>query len=336
MSDEIRDDESSFEKREQEIPQGSRIPKVNIPPIRKKNYKPRPSLKKFVIRSGITLLAVFFGFIFFLSRTDWVPAGYVGLIYDANKGILPDVYKPSAIWIGWRQQLYIYPTKLQAAIYTEDPTAGETRAADGIMVTTNDNANTLFDVVVIYRIEKADVIKVFNSFGAVPIEEVQRTFIRRAVKEVANEVGTQYDLFALMGVKREEASRKISESLRKKLSEKGIKVEVAMLGGCYPSQDIQQKITSRVNSYVELEISRLKREIAEIERQVAVVRGEASAQAVSLTAGQVAGLSMELLRLEASEQAIERWNGSLPAISPKPGQTIVLTQDLMRQLGGGK
>lgn len=308
----------------------------DLPPFFKKKYKPRPSLKKFVIRSATVLILALFGFMFYMSRTDWVPAGYVGVIYDANKGIIPEVYKPSAIWIGWRQQLYIYPTRLQAAIYTEDPTAGESRAADGIMVTTNDNANTLFDVVVIYRIEQADVIKVFNAFGAVPVEEIQRTFIRRAVKEVANEVGTQYDLFALMGVKREEASKKVTESLKKKLSEKGIKVEVAMLGGCYPSQDIQQKITSRVNSYVELEISRLKREIAEIDRKVAVVKGEASSQASALTSGQVAGRSLELLRLEASEQAIEKWNGSLPAISPKPGQTIVLTQDLMRQLGGAR
>jgi hypothetical protein len=323
----------SEENNIEEISMGN-LPPIISPPFKRKPYNPRPSLKKIVTRTGVFILLSFFGFVFYISRTDWVPAGYVGVIYDANKGVLPEVYKPSALWIGWRQQLYIYPTRLQAAIYTEDPTAGEIRAADGIMVTTNDNANTLFDVVVIYRIEQAEVIKVFNSFGAVPVEEIQRTFIRRAVKEVANEVGTQYDLFALMGVKRAEASKKVAESLRKKLAEKGIKVEAAMLGGCYPSQDIQQKITSRVNSYVELEISRLKREIAEIERQVAVVKGEASAQASTLTAGQVAGRSMELLRLEASELAIEKWNGSLPAISPKPGQTIVLTQDLMRQLGG--
>jgi hypothetical protein len=296
----------------------------------------RPPLKKLIrillLVVGLPLVAL----MVYVSRTDWVPAGYVGVVFDANQGILPKVYKPSAVFIGWRQQLYIYPTRLQAAVYTQDPSSGENKSADGILVTTNDNANTTFDVSVFYRVKAEDVTTIFNSFGAVPIEEIQRTFIRRAVKEVANEVGTQYDLFSLMGSKRQEASKKLTESLRRQLAAKGIYVEQALLGGCYPSEDIQQKITSRVNSYVELEISRLKRQIAEIDRQVAVVKGEASARAIELTASQAAGRSVELLKLEAAESALEKWDGALPPISPKPGQTIVLTQDLLQQLGAKK
>lgn len=296
----------------------------------------RPPLKKLLKTTIFVVVIPFILFVLYMSRLDWVPAGHVGVIYDANKGLLPQVYKPSAVFIGWRQQLYTYPTRLQAAIYTEDPSAGESRAADAILITTNDNANTTFDVVVMYRIKQEDVMNVFNSFGAVPIEDIQRNIIRRAVKEAANDIGTQYDLFSLMGAKREEASKRLTELLAKKLVSKGVTVETAMLGGCYPSQDIQQKIASRVNSYVELEISRLKRQIAEIERQVAIVKGEASNQAVQLTAAQAKDRSIELLRLETAEAAIEKWDGALPPISPKSGQTIVLTQDLLRQLGAQK
>lgn len=293
----------------------------------------RPPLKKVVRTALLVIVLPLIGFLVYMSRLDWVPAGHVGVVYDASRGILPTVYRPSAVFIGWRQQLYTYPTRLQAAIYTEDPTAGESRAADGITITTNDNANTMFDVAVMYRVREEDVMNVFNSFGAVPIEDIQRNFIRRAVKEAANDIGTQYDLFALMGAKREEASRKLTDLLRDKLRSKGITVETAMLGGCYPSQDIQQKITSRVNSYVELEISRLKRQIAEIERQVAVVKGEANAQASQMTAAEAKDRSMDLLQLETAEAAIDKWDGALPPISPKSGQTIVLTQDLLNHLG---
>lgn len=296
----------------------------------------RPPLKKLVRTILLIIVIPLVLFLFYLSRLDWVPAGHVGVVYDASRGILPQVYKPSAVFIGWRQQLYTYPTRLQAAIYTEDPSAGEVRAADSILITTNDNANTNFDVVVMYRVKEEDVMNVFNSFGAVPIEDIQRNFIRRAVKEAANDIGTQYDLFSLMGSKREEASKKLTDLLAKKLISKGISIEAAMLGGCYPSQDMQQKITSRVNSYVELEISRLKRQIAEIERQVAVVKGEANMQASQLTAAQAKDRSIDLLRLETAEAALEKWDGSLPPISPKSGQTIVLTQDLLRQLGAQK
>jgi hypothetical protein len=296
----------------------------------------RPPLKKLIRTILLVIFIPLFSFLFYLSRLDWVPAGHVGVIYDANKGLLPEVYNPSAIFIGWRQQLYIYPTRLQAAIYTEDSSAGESKTADGILITTNDNANTTFDVVVIYRVKKEDVMNVFNSFGAVPIEEIQRNFIRRAVKESANDIGTQFDLFSLMGAQRVDASSKLTLLLREKLKSKGISIESAMLGGCYPSQDIQQKIASRVNSYVELEISRLKRQIAEIDRQVAIVKGEANATAAVMTASEAKDRSIELLKLEMAESAVEKWEGNLPPISPKSGQTIVLTQDLLRQLGGQK
>ncbi len=294
----------------------------------------RPPLKKLIRSILLVIFVPLFAFLFYMSRLDWVPAGHVGVIYDANKGLLPQIYNPSAIYIGWRQQLYTYPTRLNAAIYTEDETAGESKTADGILITTNDNASTSFDVVVIYRIKKENVMNVFNSFGAVPIEEIQRNFIRRAVKEAANNIGTQFDLFSLMGARRAEASTKLTTLLRETLITKGISVETAMLGGCYPSQDIQQKIASRVNSYVELEISRLKRQIAEIDRQVAIVKGEANSTAAVMTASEAKDRSIELLKLETAEAAIEKWDGALPPVSPKAGQTIVLTQDLLRQLGG--
>lgn len=275
-------------------------------------------------------------FVFVWSRTRWIPAGYVGVIYDASSGLQNRVITPRAEFVGWRQQLYIYPTKLQNAIYTQDAQAGEVKSADGIQITTIDNASTIFDVVVTYRVEPANVVKVFNSFGPIPIEDIQTTQIRRATKEAANVVGTQYDLFALMGPARAEASAKITEELRKRLSVNGITVEFATLGTCYPSSEMQQKITARVNSYVDLEISKLKRQIAEIERQVAMVRGEADAQARALSASQTKDRSIDALKLDAQALAIAKWDGSLPPISTKPGQTVIVSPDSLSRLGGSR
>jgi hypothetical protein len=271
-----------------------------------------------------------------VSRTRWIPAGYVGLIYDASSGLQHKVYKPQAIFVGFRQQLYVYPTRLQNALYTQDPSAGEIRAADGILITTDDNANTTFDVAVIYRVKPENVEQVFNEFGAISIEDIQSMHIRRAVKEAANVVGTQYELFALMGPKREEASQKLTVELQNRLGRKGISIDRAMLGGCYPTPEFQQKITSRVNAYIELEISRLRQQIAEIDRQVALVKNESEAQAQNLSAATTKDRSIELLKLEAQRAAIEKWNGSLSPVSPRPGQTIVITPEAIGRLGGGR
>jgi regulator of protease activity HflC (stomatin/prohibitin superfamily) len=268
------------------------------------------------------------------SRTQWIPAGSVGLIYDAGSGLQKEVYTPRAITVGWRQKLYTYPTQLQAAIYTQDLDEGEMKTADGIQVTTSDNANTTFDVTVIYRVKKDDVVTVFNNFGPIPIEDIQTLHIRRAVKDAVNDISTRYEVFQLMGEKREEVSRLATEGLRQRLASKGITIQNVMLGSCFPSPELQQKINSRVNSYTQLEISRLQREVAEIERQSSIVKAGAEAQARQLSAAKTEQRSLEMLKLQAAEDAIKRWNGSLPTVESKPGQTIIIGRDLLGQEAG--
>lgn len=296
----------------------------------------RPKLRTLLRGIAVTsVLTLVFGGCA-LSRTKWIPAGFVGVIYDASSGLQNKVYKPQAVFVGFRQQLYTYPTRLQNALYTQDESAGEVRAADGILVTTNDNANTTFDVAVIYRVKPENVVHVFNEFGAISIEDIQSMHIRRAVKEAANVVSTQYDLFALMGPKRQEASAKLTDELQRRMSRKGISIERAMLGACYPTPEFQQKITSRVNAYIELEISRLRQQIAEIDRQMALVKNESEAQAQTLSAATTKDRSIEMLKIEAQKAAIDKWNGSLPPVSPRPGQTIIISPDSISRLGGNR
>ena len=290
-------------------------------------------LKRVVLGAGILcgVGLLYWGFTY--NRTEWIPAGHVGLLYNAQGGLKAEPIPPRAVYVGWRQQLYTYPTKLQAAIYTQDPTEGEVKAADGILITTNDNANTLFDVAVFYRVRAEDVVQVFNSFGPIPIQEIQTNHIRRAVKEAVNSVGTNYNVFELMGEKRVEVALKLTDALKKRLASKGITIEAAMLGSCYPSPEVQSKINARVNSLTELEISRLKGQLATIERQTATVRAQAASDARTITASQTQNKSLEMLKLDAYEAALKKWDGRLPALESKPGQTLILGREFLNQYG---
>ncbi len=287
-----------------------------------------------IIGGVVGLFLLYQGFM--LSRTQWVPAGHVGVIYDAQGGLQKQIITPRALFIGWRQELYTYPTQLQAAIYTQDPNEGEERSADGINITTNDNANTIFDVVVMYRVLPENVLTVFNEFGAIPIEDIQTQHIRRAVKEAVNVVGTRYDVFELMGPKRQEASEAMTKELKDRLGPKGITVESAMLGACLPTPEVQSKITARVNSLTELQISRLRGQLADIEKQTALIQAQAQAESRRLSAAQVQGKSIEMLKLDAAEAALKKWNGELPILESKPGQTIVIGHDMLTGGGNGE
>jgi len=279
------------------------------------------------VLAGLVAVVVFFilAFGIWYSRSEWIEVGNSGIIYNASGGLdRSRVLKPQRVTVGWRQKLYQYPTRLQPAVYTQDPNEGEVKAADGVQVTTNDNQNTVFDIMVIYHVDRKDVFKAFDTFGPIPIEDVQRQHIRRALREAVNNIGTQYNVFELMGAKRQEASEKLTSEMRRLLGYKGITVDLAMLGPCEPTPDLQSKINARVNAFTDLQISQIKSQIAEYDRQIAVVTAEAQNKARQLSASKTQSSSIEMLKLEADEAAIQRWNGQLPAIQSQPGQTVVV------------
>lgn len=284
---------------------------------------------------GAALLGVL-GWSVYISRAKWVPAGYVGVIYSANGGLQKEVIRPRRVFVPWMSQLYVYPTMVKCAIYTNDPSEGEIKSADAVQVTTNDNANTPFDIVVWYHVRPEDVELVFTSFRAIPIEDIQSQHIRGAVRQAASVVGTRYDAFELMGPKRGEASVELKEQLIQILSRKGITIDRAEFAGAYPTADITARITNRVNSLTDLKISEIKQQIARVQRDTAVIRAKAEATAQGLASAQTKDRSLDLLRLQADEAALEKWDGHLPPVQVRQGQTLVITPEVLSALKGNQ
>jgi regulator of protease activity HflC (stomatin/prohibitin superfamily) len=268
-------------------------------------------------------------FVFREARSQWVDAGYVGILYDASRGVSPKLIEPSRVFVGWRQRLYTYPTKLQSAKYIQAADEGEVKAADGILITTSDNANTAFDVAVIYRVKPEDALKVFNNYGPVDIATIQSTHIRRAIKEAVNEIGPRYDIFELMGPKRLEFSEAATTVLQKRMAVNGITVDSVFLMGAYPTPETQEKINRRINQYTEYDIAVLRNQIAEVSRQSTVIAARAKTEATRIVGATAKDKGIAQLQLQADEEAIAKWDGRLPALRTGGNQTVIIDSDTL-------
>ena len=280
--------------------------------------------KTFALGCGGTIAAGLAIWGFIESRSAWIDAGYVGILYDASSGVQPKPLRPGRVFVGWRQRLYTFPTKLMSAKYVQDVDEGEQKTADGILITTSDNANTTFDVCVIYRINEENAIRVFNNFGPIDVETIQANHLRRAIKDVVNEIGPKYDVFELMGPKRQEFCQLATESLKKRMETNGISIDSLMLMTAAPAPETMEKITRRVNQYTEYDIAVLRRQIAEVTRQTNVITAQARMTATRLTSATAKDKGLEQLQLQADEDAIEKWDGHLSEIRTGGGQTMVL------------
>lgn len=265
--------------------------------------------------------------VFYEARSQWIDAGYVGILYDASKGVSPEVIQAKRVLVGWRQRLYTYPTRLQSAKYLQAVDEGETKAADGIQITTSDNANTTFDVCVVYRVKPENALKVFNNFGPVDVATIQSTYLRRAIKDAVNDTGPKYDIFQLMGSKRPEFCALTTEALKARMEPNGITIDSVMLLTAYPTPETMEKINRRINQYTEYEIAVLKQQIAEVTRQSNVTKAGAQTEATRITSATTKDKGIDQLKLQVDEDAIEKWDGRLPSIRSAPGQTIVIGGD---------
>ena len=280
---------------------------------------------KLTIGCATVLFLALIGWSYYRLNLQWIPAGYVGIKFNARSGAdRTRVYEPQAYFTGPFEQFYLYPTRIQNAVYTQDPTAGESKSADGILITTNDTANTTFDVSVIYRIDKKDVFRAFDTFGPIPIETIQAQHIRRAVREESSVVGNQYDIYALMGPKRVEASKMLSDRLKEKLAQKGITILQAMILNAYPSQDLVTKIHNNVNSVTGVQIATLNQQIATMQNQINIVNAQATQEAQRITGSGTVAKSLDIIDLELAEEAAKKWNGSLSKVQGAGNKTIVL------------
>src|SRR5438067_2201271 len=94
-----------------------------------------------VMLAAVFAVALFLGGAWYWNRCEWVDAGYVGMMYTAGHGLETKVYHPGRVYVPPFSQLLKYPTKVNLALYTNDPMSGEVKAADAVTVTTNDNAS---------------------------------------------------------------------------------------------------------------------------------------------------------------------------------------------------
>ena len=289
-------------------------------------------LKTVLAATGATIVVGLASWGFYESRSAWIDAGYVGVLYDGNSGVQPKPLPPGRVFVGWRQRLYVFPTKLMSAKYVQDADEGEQKVADGILITTSDNANTIFDVCVIYRIPEANAIQVFNNFGAVDVEVIQSNHLRRAIKDVVNEFGPKYEVFDLMGPKRAEFCQLATDALKKRMETKGIEIDSLMLMTAYPAAETTEKITRRVNQYTEYDIAVLRNQIAEVSRQTNVIAAQAKMTATRLTSATAKDKGIEQLQLNADEEAIERWDGHLSPIHSGSGQTVIVDSNMLKTL----
>ena len=272
---------------------------------------------------AIVGVIIFFSVIFGLNSCSNVPVGNVGIVVHrlgGSKGVDSEEVSTGRIWLGWDDELFIFPTFSQTQVWTKDRLEGSPND-DSMTFQTIEGLYVNTDIGITYNVDPKKVSVVFQKYRK-GIQEITDTYLRSMVRDALVNAASTKTIESVYGSGKAELIQSVENTVRKQCAEIGIIIEhVYWIGGLRLPESIIAYINSKaaasqMTAQREQEIQQSK---AEADKKIQEARGDAEstllranaeAQAISIK-GKAISDNPQIIELSK----IEKWNGVLPQIT---------------------
>lgn len=252
-----------------------------------------------------------------LGACSKVPAGNVGVIvnlYGSEKGVSEREVGVGRYWLGWNEELYLFPT------FTQNDTWQKTERKDESITfqTGKDGMALNADFGITFRVDPTKVAVLFQTYRK-GIEEISDTYLRNLVRDSVNERAADMTADDAYGRKKNELVDGVEGDVRRAVEAKGIVVEKVYLVGEIRLPPQVKAALDLKNTAFQATLQRqqeIEKAKAEAEIKIAEARGiaeglllrsKAEADANKLVS---ASITPELVRY----RSIDKWDGALPRL----------------------
>lgn len=300
--------------------------------------------------AGIVLVAVAFPILFYIARKAWktkdrknlsrtitrilpvlalafvaacskVPAGNVGVkvnLLGGEKGVDTEELGVGRYWIGWNEELFIFPTFTQNSVWT----AGDTDGSDedeSIAFQTVEGLSVSADIGISYAVAPDKVTLLFQKYRK-GIDEITDLYLRNMVRDALVIEASTLPIEAVYGRGKADLIANVEKRVRDQVEPIGINIErVYWIGNLRLPDTVTAALDAKLaaTQMAEQRRNEVAQATAEADKLIEDARGRAEstlriaraqADANRLLA---ASLTPDLVRY----QAIERWNGELPRMT---------------------
>lgn len=238
-----------------------------------------------------------------LAACSKVPAGYKGVIvnlYGSGKGVAEKPVGVGRYWLGWNEEMYLFPTFLQNYTWTT-----EARPDESITMQTSEGLSINTDVGITYNIKEENVVKVFQKYR-LGVDEITNTFLRNMVRDAMNQVAATMTVEELYGKNKEAFMAQVNSIVKRQAAHDGIDVDKIYLIGSFR---LPESVVTSINSKIQATQNAMK-----VENEVATAKAEAQKTIIQAQAQATANntLSKSLTPEFLQYQALQKWDGKLP------------------------
>lgn len=267
-----------------------------------------------------------------LAACSKVPAGNVGIkvhLLGSDKGVDTEVLSPGRYWIGWNQDLFIFPTFTQN--YTWTASAHEGSAADeSISFQTVEGLTVSADMGISYHIEADKVALVFQKYRK-GVDEITNIYLRNMVRNALVTQASTRTIETVYGSGKADLIAAVQKEVSEQVRPLGIIVEQLNWVG---DLRLPATVTAAINAKIQATQQAQQRENevatakAEAQKAVAVAQGEADSVLIKAQAEAKANelVAASITPVLVQWQTIKSWDGRLPQVSGGATPFISLPQ----------
>lgn len=271
-----------------------------------------------------------------LAACSYVPAGNVGIkvnLLGGDKGVESEVLGVGRYWIGWNEDLYVFPTFMQNYVWTAGVDEGSPND-ESISFQTADGMTANADIGISYSIDPDKVSIIFQTYRR-GVEEITDTFLRNMVRDALVKQSSNKPIEYVYGAGKSELLASVQKDVADQVAPLGINIgKIYWIGEIRLPPTVIDSINAK-NAATQMaqqrqnEVAQAK---AEADKKIEDARGEAeSILRVAEAQAKANKLLAESLTTEFVQyQAITKWDGQLPKMT---GSAAVPFIDVTSQAG---
>lgn len=278
------------------------------------------------------VFAFFIGSIFLMRGLEKVPAGNVGIkvfLLGGSKGVDTQELSPGRYWIGFNEELYLFPTFQQNYTWTKEPIdenndgyiIGSEGIDESITFQTVEGLSVGSDVGISYSVDPTKVAVLFQTYRK-GIEEITDGYLRNMVRDALVTASSTRPIESVYGRGKADLIQEVEKRVRTQVAPFGILVQRLYWAGDFR---LPPTVTASINAKIQATQMAQQRQNevaqanAEADKMIASARGEAESKLTNARAEaeaiQIKGKALAENPKLIDWKALEVWDGKLPVYS---------------------
>lgn len=247
-----------------------------------------------------------------------VPSGHVGVkvyLLGGSKGVDTEELGVGRYWVGWNEELHLFPTFTQNTVWTADSREGSLED-ESITFQTKEGLSVNADIGLAYHIDPTKVTAIFQKYRK-GIDEITDIYLRNIVRDAFVVASSNKPVEFVYGEGKAELRDEVEQIVKAKVEPIGIVIEqISFVGDLRLPDSVVTALNAKIAALQKASQreNEVKEAEAEARKKIAAAQGEAESIKVVALAQADANkiLSNSITPTLVEYKRIEKWNGIMP------------------------